>query len=84
MAKSDKRKIEMTRAQQKRMAEQITLKTLTLFIATCMDEFGWTFEDTEKFSVRLKRYKDAVDEHLISINQVKGIIEEQWGVKIDG
>lgn len=78
-----KKQITVTKAQLKKVYQKATMDGLVLFIATAMDEFGWTIDDVEKFSVRLNRYSEAVDEHLISIRKVREIISEVMGVEIE-
>ena len=76
-----KKQVTVTKAQLKKVYQKATMDGLVLFIATAMDEFDWTIDDVEKFSVRLNRYSEAVDEHLISIKQVKGIIADVMGLE---
>ncbi|MBR2999710.1 MAG: hypothetical protein IKF39_01825 [Oscillospiraceae bacterium] len=76
-----KKQVTVTKAQLKKVYQKATMDGLVLFIATAMDEFGWTIDDVEKFSVRLNRYSEAVEEHLISIKQVKGIIADVMGLE---
>ena len=76
-----KKQITVTKAQLKKVYQKATMDGLVLFIATAMDEFGWTIDDVEKFSVRLNRYSEAVEEHLISIKQVKGIVADVMGLE---
>ena len=76
-----KKQVTVTKAQLKKVYQKATMDGLVLFIATAMDEFDWTIDDVEKFSVRLNRYSEAVEEHLISIKQVKNIIADVMGLE---
>ncbi len=78
----EKKLVTMTSAKINKMKQDITWKTLVMFIACAMDEFDWGMEEVEQFSVRLDRYMSAVDEHLISVYKVAQIVEEQTGMTI--
>jgi len=77
-----KKQITITRAKLTGLVNLTVQKVLTIFIGAAMDEFGWTDEDLERFAVRLQRYYDAVDEHLISTDKIKKIVEQVTGTKI--
>lgn len=83
MGKKNKQQT-FTRVEIARMKEEITYKTLVLFIAAAVEEFDWTFEDIRKYATRLNRYKQAVDDKLISLRQVQEIIQDEIGVNIKG
>ena len=74
-----KKPITLTR-QVEQIKNEATWAAMTLFIATCMDEFDWTEDDVEAFAVRLDRYAGAVNDHLITIEKVKRIIKDTIGV----
>lgn len=78
----EKRPITLTQAKIRKMKEDVTWKTLVMFIACAMDEFDWDENDVEAFSIRLNRYMEAVDTHLISVHKVAKIVEEVTGMKI--
>lgn len=78
----EKKPVVMTKAKVNRLKQDITYKTLVMFIACAMDEMDWGMDQVADFSVRLKRYMDAVDTHLISIHQVAKIVEEVTGMEI--
>ena len=81
MAK-EKKPVMMTQAKINKLKQDITWKTLVMFIACAMDEMDWGIEQVEEFSVRLNRYMSAVDEHLISVYKVAKIVEEVTGMTI--
>lgn len=78
----EKKPVTMTQAKINKLKEDITWKTLVMFIACAMDEFEWDIEEVERFSVRLNRYMEAVDSHLISVYKVAQIVEEVTGMTI--
>lgn len=82
--KSKKPTVTITRADRKRMCEDITWKALTLFVAVCMDEFDWDEDQVEAFGERCKRYMAAVDDHLLSIKKVQEIIKDTIGLTFEG
>ena len=78
----EKKPVTMTQAKINKLKEDITWKTLVMFIACAMDEFDWGIDEVERFSVRLNRYMEAVDQHLISVYKVAQIVEEVTGMTI--
>lgn len=78
----EKKPIVMTQAKVRKLKEDITWKTLVMFIACAMDEMDWGIDEVTDFSVRLNRYMDAVDTHLLSIHKVAQIVEEVTGMTI--
>ncbi len=79
---SKDKKIELTRAKFDRILQEEINRAMILFIATAMDEFDWTDDDVEKFSVRLERYSNAVIDGVISLDKVSDIIHEVTGMEI--
>lgn len=77
-----KKPITLTRAKIEKLKEEVTWDVMVLFVATCMDEFGWTDDDVEAFAVRLERYAGAVNDHLITIEHVRRIIKDTIGTVI--
>ena len=78
----DKKPVTMTQAKVKKLKEDITWKTLVMFIACAMDEYDWGEDQVSDFAVRLNRYMTAVDDHLISVHKVAQIVEQETGLKI--
>ena len=78
----EKKPVMMTQAKIRKLKEDITWKTLVMFIACAMDEFDWGIDEVTDFSVRLNRYMEAVDTHLLSIHKVAEIVEEVTGMTI--
>lgn len=79
---SKDKKIELTRAKFDRILQEEINRAMILFIATAMDEFDWTDDDVEKFSVRLERYSNAVIDGVISLDKLSDIIHEVTGMEI--
>lgn len=78
----EKKPVTMTQAKVNKLKQDITWKTLVMFIACAMDEMDWGMEEVEQFAVRLNRYMNAVDEHLISVHKVAQIVENITGMTI--
>ncbi len=55
---------------------------LSLFLASAIEEFGWKFEDIERFEERLRRYTKAVDDGLITLTTIEKIVSEEVGSEI--
>ncbi len=79
---SKDKRVTLTAAQLRREKEESTEKALVLFIAAAMDEFDWTEDDVQRFSVRLERYGKAVMNKVISLEKVCDIIHEIMGIEI--
>lgn len=79
---SRNKKHTVTEAQIVKQRMEAADKALVLFIAAAMDEFGWTTEDVEQFSVRLQRYADAVNKNIINLQKVCEIIHDVMGLEI--
>ena len=82
----DKRRtglVTLSRAQIKRLRNETTAQALILMLACCMDEWDFTDEDIVRFSERFHRYCDAVDTHLLTIQQVAQILYEETGVAVN-
>ena len=73
----------ITPRQLKALKKKISYEMMVLFVACCMDEFGWTDEDVMDFSVRWNRYYDAVDTHTLSIKKVAEIVTNITGMKFE-
>lgn len=80
--KGVKQPITLTSAQINKIKEESIWRAMIMFLATAMDECGWTEKEIEDFSVRLHRYMDAVNDHTITINTVSRILEQEIGIKI--
>lgn len=78
----EKKPVMMTQAKVNKLKQDITWKTLVMFIACAMDEMDWGMEEVEQFAIRLDRYMRAVDEHLLSVHKVAAIVEEVTGMSI--
>ena len=82
----DKRRtglVTLTRAQVKRLRTETMTQSLILMLACCMDEWDFTDEDIVRFAERFRRYCDAVDTHLLSLQQVAQILYEETGVQVN-
>lgn len=77
-----KQPVTMTRARVDPLKKEITWNTCVLFLACCMDEMDWTDKEVTDFSVRLQRYMDAAESHLITYNRIADIIRENIGVDV--
>lgn len=77
-----KRPITVTRAFVEKTKREISLDTLSIMVACCMDEMGWTDKEVADYSARFGRYQNAVDQHLITVAKVREIIDENINVKL--
>ena len=75
--------ITLTRAQVKRLRTETMTQSLILMLACCMDEWDFTDEDIVNFSKRFHRYCDAVDTHLLTLQQVAQILCTETGVQVN-
>lgn len=57
---------------------------LVLVTAYVMEDLGGDEAKVIDFWESIARYSDAIDEHLITINKVKQIIEDYTGIKLMG
>jgi len=80
--KRKKPNVTLTNSELNKFKQESIWWAMIMFLATAMDEMGWTENDIDNFAVRLDRYMSAVQDHVITINKVSQIIEEQLGVKI--
>lgn len=80
--KNKKKPITITRHKLNELTDEITIKTLAIFVSTAMDEFDWTDDDLERFVIRLDRYKGAVDERLLTTPKLLEIIKRIMKVDI--
>lgn len=55
---------------------------LSLFLASAIEEFGWTTDEIERFEERLKRYTKAVDDGLITLKTLEELVSEEIGAEI--
>ena len=84
--KSKKKPVTLTQSQLKKMSKELSdeavTRALTLFLAYMMEEDGITIEKLCDIVDGINRWGEAVDDHLITINQVAKIIEEHTGVEL--
>ena len=73
----------ITPVQLKKLKEKISYETVVLFVACCMDEFDWGFDEIKSFTERWDRYYKAVDSHTLSIKKVAKIVEKITGMTFD-
>lgn len=74
--------VTMTRAKIESLKREISWNTLILFMACCMDEMDWTDEEVQDFSIRLHRYMDAAESHLLTYNKIAKIVSDTIGVDV--
>ena len=82
----DKRRtqtITLTRTQIKRLRNETMTQAIILMLACCMDEWDFTDEDIVRFSKRFDRYCKAVNDHLLTIQQVAQILHDETGIRVD-
>ena len=72
----------MTDKQIKKLEDEAWKKCAILTTAYVMDELGYDEDKIMDFHDHLDKWIDAIDEHLITIDQVCKIIEEHTGIKI--
>lgn len=62
--------------------QRVSRLNFSLYLAACVEEFGWTTDDVDRFAERLRRYNDAVDEKLIKLKDVERMIADELGADI--
>lgn len=55
---------------------------LSLFLASAIEEFGWSTDEVERFEDRLRRYTEAVDSGLISLSTLERLVSGEIGAQI--
>lgn len=84
--KSKKKPVTMTQAELKKLSKELSdeavTRALTLFLAYMMEEQDFDLERLCDCVDGINRWAEAVDDHLITINQVAKIIEEHTGVEL--
>lgn len=79
---SKQKKIEITPAKLKIIQADAVHRTVVLIFACLMDEFGFREDELTLLANTFEKYSGAVDEHLITINKIKQIINEvAYGTK---
>lgn len=80
--KRKKPNVTLTNGELKQVKQEAIMHALIIFLATAMDEMDWTADDIFDFATRFDRYMSAVQDHIITINKVSQILEEELGIKI--
>ena len=68
----------------RRMEQDTWKKCIILSTAYLMDEFDYRDDKIEEYLNGLDRYMDALEDHLITMDQVCDIIFERTGVDFSG
>ena len=72
----------LTRSEMNKYTQSACRKVLSVFLAAAIEEFTWDTGDIDRFCERLRRYMDAVDEHLISLSTIEEILSDELGADI--
>lgn len=73
---SKQKKIEITPKKLKEIQKDAVYRTVVIMSACLMDEFDFTGEQLTAFADRFERYSSATEQHLITIKQVKDIMND--------
>lgn len=65
-----------------KFVQKATRYNMSLFLASAIEEFGWTTEEIDRLKERLSRYTQAVDDGLITLTTLENIITEELGSDI--
>jgi len=81
-SKSKKKPQVLTRAKEEAIKHDAISHIMIVFVATCVEEFGWQDADIKLFVERFKRYSNAVDEKLITLRHVQELVNEEAGTDL--
>lgn len=60
----------------------VSRKNLSVYLAACVEEFGWSREEIQRLWDRLGRYMGAVEDGLISLSDIERMITDEVGYDI--
>lgn len=67
-----------------KIATGATAKAILLTLSATSDEIGIGADDVTNIAVRVERYAAYLDEHLISINEMRDSIKDKTGIDLIG
>lgn len=65
-------------------ASDATAKAILLTLSATSDEIGIGADDIANIAVRVERYAEYLDEHLVSINAMRDSIKDKTGIDLIG
>lgn len=68
----------------RQISKDMTDKVALLMLAAVADEFGSTEDDLAKLMVRVDRYANHIDNHLVKMKDIRKSIENSTGMKLTG
>lgn len=65
-----------------KFVRNVSRKNMSVYIAACVEEFGWSQEDIDRLLKRLSRYMDAINDGLITLADIERMISDElnWDV----
>lgn len=72
----------MTAPEMNKYTMQAVRKGLSVCLSACIEEFGWSVDDVERAAARVARYMDAVNDGLITLEDIERIVGEEIGAEI--
>lgn len=62
-----------------KFVRDVSRKNLSVYLAACVEEFGWSKTEIDQLMQRLARYMDAVNDGLISLADIERMIADELG-----
>lgn len=62
-----------------RFVRDVSRKNLSVYLSACIEEFGWTPEEIDRLMERLGRYMAAVNDGLISLEDIERMTIDELG-----
>ena len=80
---SKPKKVELTPRKLRELKSEITNKCVILMAACAMDSLQLNKDQIVEFATDFQRYSEAVEDHIITLQKVQDILEEEIGLRIE-